>query len=294
MDKQDDVSALRASAELETGAEDAHTGMVQAVVEAQESGPDDGASVAAFRAKRERMAAPQRNGQRRVALPPESALPDGALAGPATRRHSADGPSRLSSDRWAERFSGPPSPGESSSGGSSHQATAPDPDAPDPRIAVFERWGMRLGMPAAAIKSWRNTVSRPWIFCPFHTTLAPATMALVLATYIGGTSHLGTTRRMMHQIVTAVNVAAHAANFTGVWLRGPQFIEERPRLAGAQLALHVITSSFLEWSMLLLPEAKLPYQSRIGFLALLTAEHWCGFASAISGGIPWCAITLLA
>ena len=170
-----------------------------------------------------------------------------------------------------------------------HQASesASDTEQPDPRILTFERFCRRLHMPEPAIESWRDTVSMPWAMAPFHTTLAPATMILVVATYIGGTFHMSTGRKISLYIITAVNVLAHAGSFTGVWTRGPQYIEKYPKLAGCQLLLHVITSSYLEWSLLLAPEKLLPYQNRFAFLALLTAEHWCGFASAISGGIPW-------
>ena len=178
------------------------------------------------------------------------------------------------------------SPGATSSEGTSHP-DGPDADEPDPRILRFEQLCRRLGMPGVGIKSWRDTVSMPWLLAPFHTVLAPATMVLVVVTYIGGTNHLTLGRRISLRIVTAVNVIAHAASFTGVWMRGPQYIAEFPKLAGSQLLLHVITSSYLEWSLLLATEATLPYQNRFAFLALLTAEHWFGFASAISGGVPW-------
>ena len=213
-----------------------------------------------------------------------------------TAKRASIGGARPSS--FDARFARPISAPELTTGGSGPpngraqppQATnsiVEDADEQDPRIVSFEQFCRRLRMPKAAIKSWRDTVSMPWLLAPFHTALAPATMALVVVTYVGGTSHLSWPRQLSLYIITFANVLAHACSFAGVWCRGPQYIEKYPKLAGSQLAVHVVTSSYLEWSLLLATETTLPYQNRFAFLALLTLEHWCGFASAISGGVPW-------
>ena len=139
----------------------------------------------------------------------------------------------------------------------------------------FRAWSEWLHMPQAAIDAWLQATTRPGHFAAYTALCTPLGASMPAALYIIGPLNFPPKWRTVVQALGSSICLGAAATCWLMWCHGPDLLRARPRLVALLNVLMLAQGLFLDLSSATAPLHRIPFQSRVTFLACCFLMQYC-------------------